>query len=386
MSGQLDFGAETRLGAKVEVEDGRLVDLLGALEGLRPVMTDLREDLAGTFAGTAEVHGPVTALDGDAALVLPDFTVFGRSFHGGELGLRLVGGSRVIVEGLRARAGRGDLRARGSVQTTGEVSLAIEAAALPLDKLLWPTGTPSAHGLLGVNGKLEGRLDAPRPSGTVSIDHFDVLQVPLGTARASFGTEGRTLTLSGSAGDEVAVHATADLIGRAPYHAVLDASTHRLERYLRPRFETPLSGSLSGRLQLDGMLLAPERSQGLLELDHLVLMAQRLRLESTSPIRLGLNAGALDLPPITLEAGTGKVTLGGTLSGKGDLAASVEADLEARSLEGLVPRVERLGGRFRLQANARGPMGAPAVVGSLTLDQGAFSWRGLPLAFNHLSG
>jgi translocation and assembly module TamB len=386
VSGRLSFGADTALEAKLKVADGKLSDLFGALESLQPVMIDLREDLSGSFAGTAEVQGPVRHLNGQASLTFPDFTVFGRAFHAGDLALQLEEGRRVTVEGLRARAGHGELDAHGTVLTSGDVSLAVEAANLPLERLLWPTGSPSAHGLLGVSGKLEGRLDAPRPSGALSIDRFEVMQVPLGTAKASFATDGRTVTLSGNAGDEVTVQATAELVGHGPYHAVLNASTRRLERYLRSRFDTPLSGSLSGQLELEGTVLEPERSKGTIGVDHLILIAQRLRLESSSLIQLKLDAGALDLTPVTLVAGAGKVTMGGTLSEKGDLAVSLKAELEARSLEGLVPRVERLAGNFQLQASVRGPMDAPAVVGSLTLDQGGFTWRGLPLAFSHLVG
>ncbi len=113
----------------------------------------------------------------------------------------------MTVEGLKARAGHGELEAHGTVLTSGDVNLAVEAANLPLEESY--SGRPARlrlMGSLGVSGKAGvGRLDAPRPSGTLSIDRFEVMQIPLGSAKASFTTDGRTVTLAGKAGDEVEV-------------------------------------------------------------------------------------------------------------------------------------------------------------------------------------
>lgn len=385
-AGQLDFKGDNLLDLKLEIPAGKLSDLFGAVEALQPVMSDLRQDITGEVAGYAEIQGPAGHPDASVVLSFGNFEVFGRRFHAGTLTASVARWNDVTIDSFHANAGGGEVVAQGRLAGTGELAITVQAKGLPLDKLLWPEGEPSARGALGAVFELGGRLDAPKPAGTFTLEDLEIFDIPLGSARGRLSTEGSTLSVSGTAGDEVTVQGAAKLIERGPFHATFVANTHHLERYLAPHFESPLGGAVDGALELTGSLLDAGQASGSFTIDHLVLTDRRLRIESTGAVHLGLAAGALDLAPTTLSAPGGKVSAAGTLSSEGQLNGSLRADLDLRSLEGLVPKVERLSGQLQLQASVRGSAESPAVVGSARIAQGQFTWQGLPLLFNRIEG
>ncbi len=385
--GRLDLSHEPTLAVKLDVErGGRLEDLLDALDGLHPAVASVRESLRGEIYGAAEIHGPARRLAATAQLQLPRFTVFERAFRNGALTGRLENGHDFHIDAFRAEEAEGELKAHGTVTLDGDLAMAYEGRGLALERLLWTEGEPEARARVTVNGRVDGRLDAPRPSGDLVLEDLSVFDVPLGTARGAVVTHGRVVRLEGTAGDEVQLRASAELVGQGPYQAHFEGSTRHLERYLASRFDEPVSGELTGVLDLAGQLLAPAQSKGAFAISRLVVTEQRLRLENSAPFQLGFDSGALSLDPVLLRTSSGSVSLGGTLSGQGVLDATLAGELDAHALDGLIPRFDRLSGRVSFQASVHGPSEAPGIVGNLSLARGGFSWIGLPLNFSRVEG
>ena len=195
-SASIDFDRDLWTEGDIDVSTGRLEDLTAAIENLDPSLSSVHEALAGVFSGHGHVHGPLLRADAKLDLDLGDFTVFERAVSHGAISAHLEKGQLVVLDSVAAQAGTGHLSGEGTVGVDGSLALRAKVQNMPVGPLLQPDGSdPPARGQMDFEGTMSGSLSEWRPGGTAIIRDFDVLGIPLGTARLHFATQERRVEL-----------------------------------------------------------------------------------------------------------------------------------------------------------------------------------------------
>jgi translocation and assembly module TamB len=390
VKGSVDFGHELLTEAEIRTEDGRLEDLLFAVEDLAPALHQARVVLRGSAKGQGHIHGPFLHADAEIRLSASSFDLFQRRFGAGTLSADLHAGRLITVHELGAQVGEGTIGLSGTVTTDWSVALQAKASRVPLGVLLQtPDGSkpPIATGLITAEGAIGGTLSDLEPAGKLTMSNLALFGFPLGKANMDVTTERGLLRFSGAAGDELTASGSIRLIGDGPFEAVVRGETRHLESYLAGAgYKDPPGGALSGEASLRGEFLAPEASEVDVTLAHLEVSKRHLKLSSDGPVTIRLRRGALSLAPTVLVGVHSRIEVGGSVSADDILETSLSGDLDIRLLEGFLPQVERLSGLLHLGASLHGPRNAPLVVGSAKLTGGQFSWVGLPLTARKVDG
>jgi translocation and assembly module TamB len=387
-SGSIDFDRDFWIEGDIDVSTGRLEDLTAAIQSLEPSLPAVHEALAGVFSGHGHIKGPLLHADAKVDLDLGDFTIFDRAVSHGAISAHLEKGQRVVVDSVAAQTGTGHLSGEGTVGIDGALALRATVQDVPIGPLLQPDGSePPARGQMDLEGTLTGTLADWRPGGSAVIRDFDVLGIPLGTARLRFATRERHVELSGAAGDEETIRGDVELHRRGPYTALVSGATDHLETYLKGYgFRDPPAGALEGTLSLKGDILDPQQSTGEFDIGRLVISRGALRVENEGEVRIGLDGASLDFRELALRGTNTQLRIVGTRDANGSVHASANGKLDARLLEGLVPHVERLGGVLEARADIRGSWTDPSIIGTAAFHHGQFVWSGWPLNVRELEG
>ncbi|KPK53819.1 MAG: hypothetical protein AMJ59_25440 [Gammaproteobacteria bacterium SG8_31] len=326
--------------------------------------------------GTPTTRFSLTRLDGS----LGDMTIESR-----QPASLTIGGREIVVEGLDVAIGDGSLAGRARLGTPdARLNFSAETLPLALLKLVNP--------VLNLTGRLDTRIDLRTENGqTAGMVDIRITDIQLPHRRRSTPLSGSlqgelasgeldfTASAAASLGEPVTVNGTIPL----------DVDLQKVQANLRP------DGALSGRLQWSGdavdlISLLP------LE-DHLVRGPLSLTLAMSgspsdpqisgdvslrdghyehllagtvlTPLNLRIQGDGDSLDIVELEAGDGN---GGTLSGDGRLLLDpesgypAEASLEFRSFTLL--RRDEITGRAAGQLNAKGPLAALSITGTVTSE------------------
>jgi translocation and assembly module TamB len=389
-SGSIDFSRDLFTDGEVRVEDGRLEDLIGVIEGLDPTLREVRAVLRGPAKGQGRIHGPFLHSDAEIRLTTPSFELFQRRFSAGVLSADLRGGRVTFVRELSARIGEGGISLAGTVTSKWQVALQTQALGVPLGALLQTSESrkpPVGTATIAAEGAITGELSDLQPAGKLTLANLVLFGVPLGKANLDVTTDHRVLRFSGAAGDELTTTGSIRLAGQGAFEATVRGETRHLEGYLAGAgVKDPPSGSLTGVALLRGDFLAPEHADADVKLSHLEFAKRHLKLASEGPVHILLDHGSFKLASTVLTGGHSRLEVSGSISPDERVDASLSGDLDLRLLEGFIPQVERLSGLLHLSASLHGPSQAPLVVGSASLAGGQFSWIGLPLTARHVEG
>jgi translocation and assembly module TamB len=389
LKGSVDLAHDLATEAELRSEDGRIEDLLSAVEGLAPVLRDTRAVLHGTASGQGHIHGPFLSADAEVRIQAPSFDLFQRHFGAGVISADLHAGKLITVHELSASLGEGRIDLTGTVTTDWQAALRAKATGIPLEMLLQPVNGQAAlaAGVVSADGALAGSLSDLQPAGTLTASNLSLLGVPVGRGSLQLTTDHGVLRFSGAVGDELNASGTIRLVGQGPYEAVVVGDTRHLDTYLAGAgYRDPPSGALEGKAVLHGEFLSPEKSEIELTLGRFEIAKKHLKLQSDGPVKIAWNEGDLELEPVTLVGVHSHLKLGGSLSADDLLEMSLAGDLDLRQLEGFLSQVERLSGSLHIGASLHGPRASPLVVGSASLSGGQFSWVGLPLTARKVEG
>ncbi len=308
------LGAVPRYRAQADLDVGDL----GALGPLPPGRAAGRVALRGV--------GPLAAPRAEATLRLAGAEVHGVVLRSGTVAVRL-DGRRLEVTQAQADGPALAVEATGMLDAAARRGEATLAARADLGRLGEAVGIPALDGAATLNLRARGPLDAVAAEMSATV----------GGAR-----------WHASAADALTVEATlSGLGGRAPAgRARLAATSMRFARW--PAVD--LHATLAARR-------AEARTLG--DLEALTLAPAGMRAWTlAAPARWSL-ADALEVAPLTLTSGAGRVTLGGRITRRGPVEAALTVDgvelAELCALAGAPECTGTLGAEARLAGTAAAP-------------------------------
>jgi outer membrane protein assembly complex protein YaeT len=314
---------------------------------------------------------------------------------------------RVQVDGL-ALAGSGlRLDLSGSFGLDADAPLELEAEGRVDLARLPPVPGLTLDGAVKGRVALSGRRARPRATGsiTASVLAVESERIPrLSVKEARIDVEDETalmrpLTVQVAGGE-------ATLAGRLPLAAVWREARREQGRVgpeegaalsltfesmdlaafverLRADRVSPVAGRLSGRLELEGGLIAPGEVRATLEVTPETVSVQDLPLE-VSPLHLRIEEGEAVLADATIAAEGSRLTLGGRYDlVRESIDATAQGDMGLRALSPFL-KDAALAGRAALDLRISGKIDAPQARGSLSIHDGTLRLRDLPQALTAL--
>ena len=386
----LDLGDPRNLvDAHLELPDAYLHDLIDLAVGLVPTLASLddREDVDGRVRGVIDAHGPIESPEASARLELADFSLWQQTFatgrarmtlHGREPRLQLDefvlehGAARVSVSGRFGPGWQLDLNGR-----TERFTLADLDAFAPAN----------LTGPLAVSLHVGGVADHPLIDTSMKFFDGKAGKAVLGDGDAWMKIDGRAMAWHGTIGTH-ALDGKASLLGTFHYASAVSLRVPDLVTYLdvfAPGSEIQ-SGSAAADVQLEGSLLKWRDSTATIQLKELKVVRNDLAFENDGAGELTFGPQGLDIQRLALRAPYTTAQLSGSRARSGKLDLRLNASVDGRLLQGLVPDMEHAAGTYLIQAVVGGTGKAPTVLGNLHIEDGSVQLRGLPVSARALNG
>jgi outer membrane protein assembly factor BamA/autotransporter translocation and assembly factor TamB len=248
------------------------------------------------------------------------------------------------------------------------------------------------RGVAALDVAMEGSLDHPRGTASLTTRALAVRNITLGDSRVDVSADGSMLSFTGTV-PSLATRLDGTLSPTAPYPFSVGWKSEDLT--LAGVFDA-LTAQLTRPDQLDGVLSAEGRVAGTLEsLDasrwnaaiwSLHGTARGLPFALTGNATLAGDASSVQLSPSTLTVGQTTLTLGGRLGAQPDLeglSATIDGRLDDLStVLHTWPDLEALMMSGPLSGSLRvaGTLERPSLTGALTVSAARAAWRDLPAA------
>lgn len=383
--GEFDLGGdEPRVRATGGFEGARLSDLVDAIGGVHWVFDPLRGHAEAKVSGTGSVEGPVLRTRATVSTRLQDFTYLDRKFGDGQLVFKAEDGQRILLDPIELEGPSGKLRLAGRVEFDQDLEFLLDAPVLYAEELAKPNGE-----FLGMRGTLDahlrffGPLDHPRAEGRVVARELGAFGVGLGSGTWAVTMDRTTLALKGPLGADLQLDGRLVFEGDLPFAVGVSASTAELGRYF-PSVQG-LKGSLAGELLATGTLVRYEETRGDVWVPQLSVGKGDWSFVNDGPLALSFQGGLVEIKSAAIKGTAGtQLTAAGVLDG--DLDVSVDGSFDARALELFMPWLDQTAGKFQVSATIGGPPGRPEVVGNAQLENGRFTWKGMPVSGRDLKG
>lgn len=341
----VDFAGEAPVRLRARLLGGRLGDLMFPLE----VPPRSRGLLGGRVAGTVALDGPVERWSGPVDLRIRDFEGGGLAFPLGGLRAELRDGRVRIHEAQLRREADGDpvVEARGRLDIEARtMTLTASVAGLELHEL------PSLAALAPtLNGTVDGALRAegpwfePRGRGALEVRSVRAGERGLGSGRAELELGGGMARVRASVpAASMGLSAEVRLDDGLGYSASLALQQSDLPTRIGIALGAGIAGASTARLNLQGSLLEPMRSNGRAELDALSLAVGDIELDLRRPAVLPIERGIVRLDDVSLRGPVLRADVSG-YAGVSTLNLDVEGGLELEVLPRWLTSIERSSGR-----------------------------------------
>ncbi len=141
---------------------------------------------------------------------------------------------------------------------------------------------------------------------------------------------------------------------------------------------------LSGRARVEGVLGAPEKTRGTLQVGELTYRAGGIQVAGRDIAVLLEKDGARWAGGVVRVAGN-PLRVSGKATWDGDLDARLEGAIPAAAIRLVTDVFERLDGTMRMELRLTGNYRSPSLVGTGRLEGGIFSFRGYGQLFEDMS-
>jgi translocation and assembly module TamB len=385
----LDF-ADDRIpvDAHVELLQAQLHDVVEMSVGVVPAFSVLRDraDVDGLLRGTLEVHGPVEAPDGFAKIEFGDVSFWGERFRGGQASLTLRGGEPILkIDELRLRHGAASVVFQGRVGPRWELSIDGRTDGLTLAEV--DHGKQAQlQGPLSVTAQVRGVAAHPLVDLRIGFSGATAGKALVGDGAIGIAVDGAALSWRGKVGTH-SFEGRGKLEGDFGYSSTLALRFPDLSGYFAtfaPDADLT-GGSLSADVALRGSLLELQDSEGSISLTAMKLIKGDLAFENDGPGQLSFGPDGVSVQRLAVKAPYTSARISG-VARRSLLDVRVEANVDGRILQGLVPDIEHATGAYLLHATLTGTPRAPSVLGNLRVENAEVRLSGLPLSFREMNG
>ena len=364
----------------------------------RPV-ADLRRafdiddyDVGGLLSGEFRVYGDYERPLGFGTMSIDDGVAYGEPFETASAGLRFEG-SGVRLDNIRLVKGGGVGTGSAYVGWNGTYSFNIDARAIAMENLALATqSTVPLSGLLDFTAGGSGTFEEPRFDVHGTIRDFFAGDEGIGQVVGDIRIEGDLLSLKVEAASPRLAISGAGRIALTPEmdtEMSFNVSDTSLDPYIRafePRLSPFTTAIASGRIRVVGELANVDRLLVDTTVDKLDLRFFDYQIRNAAPLRLALDRHSLRLNDMRLVGEDTQLDLSGLVNLHDQrIAVRVRGDANLGILQGFVSDM-RSTGRASLEAALEGSLDEPAVIGTMTLENGRFRHFALPHALENVSG
>lgn len=364
----------------------------------RPV-ADLRHafaiddyDIDGSLSGEFRVYSQYQQPMGFGTMSITPGVAYGEPFETASALLRFEG-TGVRLDNIQMVKGGGRGNGAAYVGWNGTYSFNLDAKGIPVESVaMAKSSTLPLSGLVDFTAGGSGSFDEPRYDVRGTIRDFFAADEGIGQVTGDIGIVGDLMTVKlEAASSRLAVSGA----GRVSLTAGMDTemafsvSDTSLDPYIRalnPQLSPYTTAVASGRIRVVGALADVDRLLVDVTVDRLDVRLFDYQLRNAVPLRLALDRHAVRLADVRL-AGDGTQL---EVSGQANLhdnriAVRVRGDANLGILQGFVPNM-RGSGQARLEASLEGPIEAPLVTGTMTVDNGRFRHFSFPHALENITG
>ena len=378
----LDLKRDLSLDLQVQIDPGRVVDLLALL----PPEQAQEIEVQGGLRASGRLRGPLGRLSGSADLALENARTGKEHWDRAEAQIRLESGA---VDIGRIVLRRGGERLSGEVHLAADGSLQGRLGSTPMD--LARVGTLAKTGLAGratFRIEIGGTTAQTRIVGQASSPAASFKGIGIGAASASFRFEQQRIHLDLTCLEEtLRFQAT---IGPPPA-SLLEGDITLTETDLDPLLRFVKVDELrrfrptgSGLVRIREKPEQPNRFRGEIDLSALRLGEAGVAWESAGPVQVRFDEPRFTVSAARLRSGGNEIEIQG--GGDGD---TVDLGLRGQlPFQAVTPYIGGVGQPLDGVADAdlrlRGPLAAAETSGTLTVQKGRFLLEGYPTEFQEV--
>ncbi len=346
----------------------------------------------GLLSGEYHLFGQYETPFGFGTITILDGVAYAEPFEQATAAMRFEG-EGVRLDNIDVRKGSGRGAGAAYVGWNGTYAFNLNGRRIPVDSIAAAT-SPSVplSGFLDFTAGGSGTFDNPRYDVRVSLSDLFAGDEGIGQVAGDMSIRGEVLTIKlEAASPRLAVSGA----GRIALTEEMDAelsfrvSDTSLDPYIRafnPQLSPFTTAVASGSIRVVGELA---------NIDHLLVdgtvesLDVRLfdyRLRNAAPIRVALDRHAVRLTEMRLVGEDTELDVSGVVSLHDErIAMRANGVANLGILQGFFRDV-RSSGRASVQAAFEGPMGDPAVTGTLRIDNGRVRHFQLPHALEGITG
>ncbi len=384
----LDFAAG-EIESHLELPDARVHDLVDLAIGVVPTFSTIDDaaDVDGHLRGVVDVKGPMAAPDGVASLELDSVRLWGEQFDSGTSRVSLHGSEpRLQLEDLTLRHADATVKMAGHFGPDWELDFdghTENFSLADLDML----ASARLDGPLQATVHVGGASAHPRVHASASFAEGMAGDAELGEGNLALDVDGKAMAWKGTVASHT-IEGKARLEGDFPYTCSATVRVPDLAAYLDlfvPDAQIQ-GGSIAGAVELRGSLLRLRQSSGTMTVSELKVERGEMTFENDGAAQLSFGPDGIRVQRMALRAPYTSAQLSGWRGSDGRLDLRLNASVDGRVLQTLVPDVEHASGTYLVQATVGGTAKDPTVLGNARIEEGMVTLRGLPVAARAING
>ena len=350
-------------------------------------------DVVGLASGEFHLYDRYERPLGFGRLQLDELVAYGEPIAAATASLRFEGAG-VRLDGIEAVKGTGRITGAAYVGWEGTYSFNADGRAIPVESLA-ATAYPRAplSGTLQFTASGAGVFENPRYEVRARVDDLFVVDEGIGQVRARLVVRDNQLVIDQleAASPRLAISGSGRVAMTAEGDAELqfrfsDTSLDPYVRALGQNLSPYTTAVASGTLRLSGPTRTPGRLRAELLVEQAELGLFDYRMRNDGNLRLYLNDQQLRVDRFRLVGeGTALEVFGDVDLGARRVALRGLGDVNLGVLQGFMRDI-RSSGAAEVQAEVRGSLSQPVVLGSATLVDGRVRHFSLPHAIEALNG
>ena len=379
-------GAETGITSHVEIEDGRVIDLIQMAAGFKPKSKKAEGWIDARIKATADVDGTLDQLHATMKGTLREVNLAGQRFDWGDLDFELLPGNISVLKSLDLHRAHARVVMAGEYHAEDEVIAAhVRVKEMNLDQLDAPRNAGAQlAGSLQMELTAAGTLDAPVVRAHAALANVAGRGVPLGSGAFDASIDGNAAKLWGSLGAQN-LEATYDL-GTAGWTALLGLNVDDFTAFLPPGVDLGnVGGGLAGEVALSGGKAAGSL-RGKMRLRSLRVTNGSIEAHNDGPVLIELAGDRLLMKQVKLAAPYTTASATGWVDFGGHVDLGLRANLDLGILLDTAKDLEHAAGEVELTTQVTGTAQKPNILGTANVKDGELRLHNFPVAVREIDG
>lgn len=349
--------------------------------------------VTGALSGEFHVYDRYEAPHGFGRLVIEPGVAYGQSFERGSAGLRFEGAG-VRIDGIEIAKSTGLVTGAAFVGWDGTYSFSADGRRIPVEEVeVFQYPEAPLSGVLFFTASGTGQFESPRYETRARIEDLFLRDEGVGEVTARLSVRDQTLTIdlleAASPRLAVSVSGRVALTPESDAELTIRFSETSIDPYVRtllPQLSPFTTLVASGTIRVNGELQHREhvRAEAVVEAADLRLFDYRVQNDGN--LRFAFDREVLTVDRLRLVGEGTELEMTGEVRFADDrLAIRGLGDANLGILQGIF-RDLRSSGSAEVQAEVRGTLEQPVLVGSATVTDGRVRHFSLPHAIEALNG